>query len=314
MDNAYGGAVIHFRVLGRLEVLDQDGKPIDVGGRQARMVLTSLVLAEGRPVTADALIETLWGDDARASAGATLQSYISRLRRLLGDSAALLYDNAGYRLDVDGEAIDMSAFERLADEGRRLLDAGDPAAASAVLRDAEALWRGAALAEFAELDFARPTAVRLEQRRLTAVEDRFEAELRLGRHASIVDELEEWAAAHPLRERLTIELATALYRSGRQAEALRSVASASEHLREELGIEPSKPLRDIETAILAHDPALDAPAAAGAARGSRVTLVELAVESNSFVGRNAELADITTALDESVHQGRFVIIEGEPGI
>src|SRR5262245_38382832 len=115
MGNAYGVAVIHFRVLGRLEIAGEDGKPIDIGGRQARTVLTSLVLAEGRPVTADALIETLWGDEARESAVGTLQSYISRLRRQLTGCASLLYDNAGYRLEVDGDAIDMTAFERLAD-------------------------------------------------------------------------------------------------------------------------------------------------------------------------------------------------------
>lgn len=312
--NAYLCDVIHVRVLGRLELIDRDGRSIEVGGRQARTVFAALAITEGRPVTADALIEMLWGEHAPNSAGGTLQSYVSRLRRVLNGWAGLLFDNAGYRLDLEPDAVDMVVFDQLAEEGRRLLDAGDPDAACTVLREADALWRGPALAEFADLDFARPTAVRLDQRRLTAIEDRFDAELASGRHAAIVDELADQAAAHPLRERLAMQLATALYRSGRQAEALRSVAAAAEHLREELGIEPSRPLRDVEAAILAHDPALDAPDGTQRRDDSRMIHIELAPEPSSFVGRSAELTDIVAALDESVHLGRFVVIEGEPGI
>lgn len=315
MTSANSCAVIQFRVLGRVEVLDGEGHAIDIGGRLARALLAALIIEQGHAITADALIESLWGDDVPASASGTLQSYISRMRKQLAGHAALLYDNAGYRLEIDPEQLDITVFERLADEGRALLDAGDCGAASAALRDAEALWRGDALSEFADLDFARPTAVRLDQRRLTALEDRFDAELRLGRHAAIVDELQEWAEANPLRERLTIQHATALYRCGRQAEALRSIATAGQHLRDHLGIEPSKPLRDIEAAILTHDPALDiVPVVTATAPDGSSLQLELTPEPSSFVGRQAELADVVTAFEEAAQNGRFVVIEGEPGI
>jgi DNA-binding SARP family transcriptional activator len=240
--------MMHYRVLGPLEVSDDEGRRVDVGGRQPRVLLAVLLVAGGRRVTVDALADAIWGEEPPASAMGTLQSYVSRLRRRLG-AEQLTWDDAGYQLDVAGQQVDARRFEALAEEGRALLAAGRPEEARAVLAEAEALWRGPALADFADLEFAMGPAARLEQRRLSAIEDRLAADLALGRHASVVGELAELVSANPLREGLQVQLALALYRSGRQAEALRSLADACRILREELGIEPSRELRNLESAI-----------------------------------------------------------------
>ncbi|HVL27239.1 MAG TPA: AfsR/SARP family transcriptional regulator, partial [Acidimicrobiales bacterium] len=238
--------MMRYRLLGPLEVLDDAGERVDVGGRQPRILLAVLLVAGGRRVTIDALVDAIWGEDPPASATGTVQSYVSRLRRRFGDEQSLAWDEAGYRLDVGPEQVDSRRFEALAEEGRSWLAAGRFEEARAVLQEAEALWRGPALADFADLEFARGAAARLEQQRLAATEDRLAAELALGRHAAVVGELAELVDANPLREGLRMQLALALYRSGRQAEALRALADAGRTLREELGIEPSRQLRDLE--------------------------------------------------------------------
>jgi DNA-binding SARP family transcriptional activator len=340
---------MRFSVLGPLQVVDDEGALVDLGGRQPRTTLALLLVAAGRPVAVDALIDAIWGPEPPASAAGTLQSYISRLRRRIG-SAALVFDDVGYRLEVDPDLVDHLRFERLADEGRARLDARDWAAARAVLIEADALWRGPALSEFLDVEVAVGPATRLEQRRLAALEDRFAAELALGRHATVAGELAEVAAAHPLRERLQEQLALALYRSGRQAEALRSLADAGRILREELGIEPRRELRDLEAAILAHDPDLDLdpevdpevdlvtdlvpepgagsarPVADGvalddgagadgrAADAARVRPAPAVRGRPPLIGRDHELAELLDARRESDGEARFVVIEGEPGI
>ncbi len=302
--------MMHYRLLGPPEVVDAAGDRIDVGGRQPRILLAVLLLANGRRVTVDALVDAIWGEDPPASATGTVQSYVSRLRRRFGDGQDLSWDEAGYRLDVAAEQVDARRFEALAEEGRSLLAAGRADEASAVLQEALDLWRGPALADVADLEFAVGPATRLEQRRLSAVEDRLAADLALGRHATVAGELAELVAAHPLREGLQVQLALALYRSGRQAEALRALADAGRTLREELGIEPSRQLRDLESAILAHDPALEpaAPAPASAPPAAATP------HGPALVGRDVELAALLTALDESADDARFAVIEGEPGI
>ena len=180
--------------------------------------------------------------------------------------AVLLSDPAGYRLDVEIEQVDFRRFEVLADEGAALLDADDSLGAQRVLREGLALWRGPALAEFADREFALGPAIRLEERRMVALEHRIEADLRQLQHAALVGELGELVADHPLREGLRAHLALALYRSGRQAEALRSIDDARATLREQLGVDPGRALRDLEAAILAQDPSLDAPAVDDAGR------------------------------------------------
>ncbi len=255
---------VRFRLLGTLEVV-VDGRVTEVGG-QSRTVLATLLVAAGQVVTVDSLLDVLWGDDPPSSAAGTLQSYVSRLRRILepgrsrGDApSVLVWDPPGYRLDVASDHVDFRLFESRAEEGRALLDAEDAAAARAVLSEAIDLWRGPALLEFADQDFARGVAVRLEQRRLVALEDRIAADLRLGRHAAVVAELNERVAGHPLQEGLRAHLALALYRSGRQAEALRTIEDARHVLREELGVEPGPQLRELESAILQQDPRLNLP-------------------------------------------------------
>ena len=198
---------MEFRLLGNLEV-SVDGAPVDVGGTQPRTVLAMLLVAGGRIVPAESIIDALWGESPPASAAGTLQSYVSRLRRAIvpggarGEAARILaWDPPGYRLVIDPGVVDAHRFETLADAGRARLLAGDPLEARRLLGEALALWRGPALLEFSHLDFAWGYAARLEERRLVAAEDHVDADMRLGRHAAVVGELGELVAAHPLRER-----------------------------------------------------------------------------------------------------------------
>ena len=242
---------MEFRLLGSLDVVI-DGGSVDVGGTQPRTVLAMLLVAGGRMVPAEAIIEALWGHNPPHSAAGTLQSYVSRLRRVLvpggarGEAAKVLaWDPPGYKLVVGAKALDAHRFEALADQGRGLLLAGDLEGARGLLDGALGLWRGPALLEFAHLDFAWGFAAKLEERRLAATEDRIDADLRLGRHAAVVGELGELVAAHPLREQLRHHLALALYRSGRQAEALRILDDARRTFRDQLGIDPGRPLVEL---------------------------------------------------------------------
>jgi DNA-binding SARP family transcriptional activator len=312
---------MRFGLLGPLEVLDTAGTPVDVGGRQPRTLLAVLLAAGGRSVTADAIVDAIWGEDPPPSATGTLHSYVSRLRRHLGPDAPLVLDDAGYHLDIEAALVDHQQFQSLADAGRAALTAGRFGEASATLVEAERLWRGPALAEFATQDFAVGLATRLEERRLTALEDRVTADLALGRHAALVGELSELVAAHPLREGLRMQLGLALYRAGRQAEALRTLAEGGRLLRDELGIEPSRPLRDLEAAILAQDPSLDLasvpvrasdPVRHGDPTGDVHRPIVAA--GPDLVGRDHELAQLWAAFDEARAASRFVVVEGEPGI
>ena len=320
---------MEFRLLGNLEVA-VGGVPVDVGGTQPRTVLAMLLVSGGRVVPAESIIDALWGDSPPASAAGTLQSYVSRLRRALGPGAAkgeasrvLVWDPPGYKLVIDPQALDARRFEALADRGRERLQAGDPGGARALLDEGLALWRGPALLEFAHLDFAWGFAARLEERKLVATEDRVEADLRLGRHDSVVGELAELVAEHQLREQLRHHLALALYRSGRQAEALRVLDDARRTLRDQLGIDPGRPLVDLEAAILAQDLALTAepvperrapaalpePASPGPGPGG-----DAVPPPPGLVGREVELRQAIAALDEARAAARVVLVEGEPGI
>ena len=341
---------MEFRLLGNLEVA-LDGRPVDIGGTQPRTVLAMLLVAGGRVVPAESIVEALWGHSPPDSAAGTLQSYVSRLRRALvpggarGEAAKVLaWDPPGYKLAVGAKALDARCFEDLADQGRGLLLAGDYDAARATLDEALALWRGPALLEFAHLDFAWGFAAKLEERKLVATEDRIDADLRLGRHAAVVGELGELVAAHPLREQLRHHMALALYRSGRQAEALRILDDARRTLRNQLGIDPGRPLVELEAAILRQDPDLDLPpgtsthatpaggtpaAAAGAPAASEAPGTAEAAAGGAapapararataagpaLVGRDAELGQLLAALAEARTGPRVVLVEGEPGI
>jgi DNA-binding SARP family transcriptional activator len=321
---------VEFRLLGNLEVAI-DGAPVDVGGTQPRTVLAMLLVAGGRVVPAESIIEALWGHDPPDSAAGTLQSYVSRLRRALvpgrqrGEAAkVLVWDPPGYKLVVEPDALDTRRFDELATRGRALLQGGDPEGARALFDDALALWRGPALLEFSHLDFAWGFAAKLEERKLVATEERIEAELRLGHHAAVVGELGELVASNPLREQFRHHLALALYRAGRQAEALRILDDARRTLRDQLGIDPGRPLVDLEAAILAHDPALTAgpepavppasPVPTVAAPTAAGAPVAMPPSSAGLVGRDVELRQAIATLDEARGGTRVVLVEGEPGI
>jgi ABC-type transport system substrate-binding protein/DNA-binding SARP family transcriptional activator/sugar lactone lactonase YvrE len=249
-----------FRVLGGLEVL-RAGRPLPLGGRRQRILLAALVLRANAAVSSDVLIEELWGERPPATALHTVHAYASRLRRVLREDGAgasrLTSHPAGYLLQIGLDELDLDRFERLADEGRSALAAGAVAEAAAKLRAALAMWRGNALADLSFEPFARVTVERLEERRLVVLEDRIEADLALGKHDVLVAELRALMAEHPWRERLCAQLMIALYRSGRQAEALAAYRDARARLIEEIGIEPGKELQQLERRILRQDEALD---------------------------------------------------------
>jgi YVTN family beta-propeller protein len=248
---------MEFRVLGSLEVVDRDG-PVALGAPKQRALLAVLLLHRGEPVSSDRLIDEIWGEQPPASANKIVQGYVSNLRKVLGDGR-LVTQGRGYTLRVEPGETDVDRFEALVAEGRGALEGGDALTAGALLREALAVWRGPALSDFAYEPFAQPDIARLEESRLVALEDRIDADLASGEHARLVGELEALVHEHPLRERLQGLLMLALYRSGRQADALETYHTARDRLIDELGLEPGRALRELERAILAHDRALDAP-------------------------------------------------------
>lgn len=248
---------LEFRILGPFEVVTGEGA-LRLAGAKQRALLALLVLERGRVVSTERLIDALWGESPPAGAAKSLHVYVSQLRRALGDGV-LLRRNGGYVLALSAGAVDGVRFERLVEEGRRELAAGQAEHAAETLRRALALWRGQALADLAYEPFAEAESRRLEELRLVATEERVEADLTCGRGAELVPELEALAQAHPLRERLRASLMLALYRAGRQADALAAYREARSMLRDELGLEPGPRLRELERAILAHAPDLDAP-------------------------------------------------------
>ncbi|HWC09698.1 MAG TPA: BTAD domain-containing putative transcriptional regulator [Acidimicrobiales bacterium] len=294
------------RLLGPLEVVGDTGRTAAVPGAKLRTLLTVLALDAGSVVSADRLIETLYGDDLPARPANALHLLVSKLRRALvdvedGGAEVLVTRAPGYLLALDRDQIDALRFERMASEGRRLLDAR-PEEAGARLRDALSLWRGEALVDLAYHDVATVERSRLEELRLEAVENRIDAELAAGAHADVLAELERLTATHPMRERLWGQLMVALYRHGRQADALRAYQQARAELLE-LGLEPGPPLRRLEAAILAQDPALEGPVRSNRRAGN------LPLPLTELVGRKQEVANVRVLL--GVH--RLVTIVGPGG-
>src|SRR2546429_3861570 len=242
---------MQYGILGHLE-LTNAGQPIEVVGAKQRALLAVLLLNANHVVPSDMLMESLWEDRVPETAVKALQVHVSQLRKLLGPGR-LATRRPGYLLRVEEGELDLHEFETLA---RRARDAS-PADAAVTLREALALWRGRPLADFTFDRFAQPEIARLEELRLDALEKRIEAEIALGRHAGHDAELEALVTDHPLREELRAQLMIALYRSGRQAEALATYQEARRALVEELGLEPSHALRELEGAILRQDPGLD---------------------------------------------------------
>jgi DNA-binding SARP family transcriptional activator len=250
------GTVVEFRILGPLEVVDRE--PLSLGGRKQQAVLAVLLLHREEVVAADRLIEAIWAGRPPATAGKTLQVYVSNLRKALG-TGLLVTQGRGYMLAVEPHQVDSDRFEELAAKGREALERGDSTNARMWLLAALGLWRGPALADFSYESFAQSEIARLEEVRMTALEYRIEADLRLGHHASLVPELEALVHEHPLRERLYEHLMLALYRSGRQVDALERYQRARRKLIDEFGVEPGPRLQEIQRAVLTHDAALDLP-------------------------------------------------------
>jgi DNA-binding SARP family transcriptional activator/tetratricopeptide (TPR) repeat protein len=241
---------VEFRVLGPLAVVE-DGRPVALDRRRLRALLAFLLLHANELVSADRLIDEVWGPEPPRTAGASLQNYVSRLRKAIG-ADAIVSQPPGYVLHVDPERFDLARFERLTAEAR----GAEPRERAEKLRAALALWRGPALDDLAFEPFARDEVGRLEEARLAALEDCIDAELEIGRDGDLVRELEALVEQHPLRERLRAQQMRALYRAGRQADALAAFQSAREVLTEELGLEPGEELRALQQAVLRQDPSL----------------------------------------------------------
>ncbi len=283
---------IEFRLLGPIGA-SLSGRPLALGGRRQRALLALLLLHRAGVVSTDRLVEELWSSAPPPGASKTLRAYVSRLRKLLRCDAGVQLRgvDGGYVLSCDAERIDAVRFERLAREGAELLRAGDARAAADRLDSALATWSGSALGDVAVESFAQLEAVRLEELRLSTLEDAIDAGLALGQHAELVAQLIALTGEHPLRERMWAALMVALYRSDRRADALDAYARARAHLVEELGLEPGEHLRDLQGAILRDELPLP-PAQQLAGRPA----VNLPAALTSFVGREHELGEIQTRL------------------
>jgi predicted ATPase/DNA-binding SARP family transcriptional activator len=295
---ALTGGEIEFRVLGPVEAV-LDGQPLRVGGPRQRALLALLLLEPGRVTSNDRLIEELWQGHAPPAAETTLRSYVHRLRAALGEETVSAQP-PGYALAAAAGWLDAARFEDLLREGREALARGAAGLAAERLRAALALWRGPALADVADAGALALEARRLEELRLACLEERIEAELALGHHAELAPELERLTAEQPLRERFWRHLMLALYRCERQADALAAYRRARSFLTEALGLEPSEELRSLEGAILRHKVAKPAPA---------VERHNLPAQVTSFVGRDAELAELAELLREQ----RLVTLTGAGG-
>jgi DNA-binding SARP family transcriptional activator len=254
---------VEFRILGPLEVIHEE-RPIALGGNRERALLAILLLSANRVVSSERLAEDLWAGRPPEGANQALRVYVSRLRKSLregGGEGVLVTQPPGYMTRVEPDALDATRFEALLAQGRDEAGTGDHHRAAATLRLGLSLWRGPALADLADAPFARAEAARLEETRLAALEERIEAELACGRHGELVAELDSLTRAHPLRERLWAQRMVALYRSGRQADALRAYQELRHLLNEELGLEPSAAVARLESAILRREPEVDWPPA-----------------------------------------------------
>ena len=320
---------MRFGILGPVEVADRD-RIVDLGAPRQRAVIALLTIHANTVVSLDRLIDELWGDAVPSAATGSLQAYISNLRRVLepnrakGAAPTVLVTRApGYLLSVAAQDIEHICFERLLAEARVARTSRRAADAVALLDRALALWRGEPLADFAFDSFATPEIGRLNEMRVAASELRLDALLELGEHPTVIAELDQLIAAHPTRERLRVLSMIALYRSGRQAEALRAFEDARVLLGEELGLEPGPEMRDVQRAILDHDRVLLVPAEVATFEPAASTGATASPEvgeaartgDDSFVGREAILDSLLSLLDAArTGRARVALIGGEPGI
>jgi DNA-binding SARP family transcriptional activator len=258
---------VDYRILGSLEAV-RDGQRLPLGGSKQRAVLAILLLGANRVVTTDELIEALWGESPPGKPQTAIQGYVSQLRKTLDPDRAfevIVTEPAGYRLSAGPDELDLYRLESLLRDGRDALQAGRADAAASSLREALALFRGPPLAEFTYESWAQVEIGRLLELKLICLEERVEADLRLGRHGELVGEIEALVREYPLRERLRGHLMLALYRSGRQSEALAAYQDARRVLVDEFGIDPTRALQELERRMLQQDPALELEPATGVA-------------------------------------------------
>jgi DNA-binding SARP family transcriptional activator len=279
-----------FRILGPLEVYDETG-PLLLGGQKQRAVLAILLLDAGRVVSVDRLVDALWGEQPPRTAVTSLQNFVSQLRKLLGPEI-LETKPPGYRLNVGPGELDLDRFRKLVEDARR----AEPPERAAKLSEALAVWRGPPLADFAFEAFAQPHIVHLDELRFATLEERVEAELETGRHAEIAGELEVLVEQSPVRERLRGQYMLALYRSGRQAEALQAYQEGRRILVDQLGIEPSRELQQLHGAILRQDADLQTPGAAAPSEDHFEQVLLALFSGRLVVVLGAEVVDLATRL------------------
>jgi WD40 repeat protein/DNA-binding SARP family transcriptional activator len=296
---------LEFRLLGPLEVW-RGGQQLRLGGERQRGLLALLLLHVNELVTSEQLVDQLFGADAGDDGVRSLRVAVSRLRRLLAngeDSGVLVTRPGGYLARVDPDQLDTARFERLLQEGQRNAAAGDPLAAAVALREALGLWRGPALGDLSLVEFVQPEIRRLEELRLGAVLDRIDADLALGRDTELIAELEALVAANPLQERARGQLMLALYRAGRQADALAAYRQTSDLLRDELGLEPSRALQQLERSMLQQDESLELTGRARPAAPDRLAVCPFKglapferSDADYFCGRERVVSDLVTRL------------------
>ena len=248
-----------FGILGPLQVTDAGSHSVPLGGPRARELLALLLLNPNRPLSSEHLVTAMWGESPSDGAATTLRTHVAAVRRVLASAGAgdtLGTRAGGYLLALDPADLDAEVFAGLVDRGQEALGIGDPAHAAALLDEALALWRGDVLTDLGPPDFADATVARLGELRVVAEETAMTAALALGQHREVVGRLQELVAAHPFHERLSGQLMLALYRSGRQVDALAAYAETKQRLGDELGLDPSPDLQALETAVLRQDPAL----------------------------------------------------------
>ncbi len=285
---------MQYRILGSFAVT-KDGVEVVLGSGKQRALLALLLIHANEAVSTDRLIDQLWGESRSTSAGKVLQNYVSKLRRLLGEGVLVTRGRA-YELRVEPGELDLDRFNQLVEDGRRALIAGDPAHAADALGAALALWRGPPLADFAYDQFALAEIERLDGLRLAALVERIDADLQLARQSAVIAELETLIAQYPQHERLRGQLMLALYRSGRQAEALQVYQETRRALVHELGIEPDQKLQRLERQILNHDPELSVPDAVSAPRNLATAPASLPPQATPLVGRAREIREVMDML------------------
>jgi DNA-binding SARP family transcriptional activator len=295
-------AALRFGILGPLEVT-LAGEPVDIGGPKQRALLTLLVLRPNEVISSDELMEHLWSGQPPDGGAGAVHWHVARLRRLLqsADSASgrlIETRGSGYALRVGADQVDVARFERLLNDATTALREGDPERSAAASREALDLWRGRPLRDVAYESFAQMAIARLEELRLAALETRLEADLALGRHDAVIGELRELVGLQPTRERLAAQLMLALYRAGRQADALDAYREIRRRLDEELGLEPGADLQRLERAILNHDPSLEGPpsGSSGAAPSATVSRPTLWTPRRSILIVGSDAAELEEAL------------------